>query len=66
MDLVFKSREFNEFHTKLNISVEKSSAYNHWSVGSAERMVQTIKQIMLKNAGNCSADLQGYRHTGNK
>ena len=34
------------------ISVEKSSAYNHQSVGSAERMVQTIKQIMNKNAEN--------------
>ena len=39
----FKSREFKEFHVKLNISVENSSAYNHWSVGSAECMVQTIK-----------------------
>ena len=25
----FKSREFIEFHAKLNVSVEKSSAYNH-------------------------------------
>ena len=39
-----------EFHKKLSISVEKSSAYNHQSVGSVERMVQTIKQIMNKNA----------------
>ena len=44
----FKSQEFNEFHAKFNISIEKSSAYNHQSVGSVERMVQTIKQIMIK------------------
>ena len=44
----FKSQRFGDFHTKLNVSVEKSSAYNHQSVGSVERMVQTIKQIMLK------------------
>ena len=48
----FKSQKFVEFHKKLSISVEKSSAYNHQSVGSDERMVQTIKQIMNKNAEN--------------
>ena len=32
----FKSYEFNDFHVKLNITVEKSSAYNHNSVGSVE------------------------------
>ena len=42
----FKSRKFIEFNERLSISVEKSSAYNHQSVGSVERMVQTIKQIM--------------------
>ena len=46
----FKSHEFVEFHTKLNMSVEKTSTYNQQSVGAAERMVQTIKQIMAKNA----------------
>ena len=39
----FRSHEFVEFHTKLNVSVEKTSAYNHQSVGAVERMVQTIK-----------------------
>ena len=46
----FKSHEFVDFHTKLNVSVEKTSAYNHQSVGAVEHMVQTIKQIMAKNA----------------
>ena len=44
----FKSQKFVDFHAKLNVGVEKSSAYNHQSVGSVERMVKTIKQIMLK------------------
>ena len=46
----FKSFEFLDFHAKLNITVEKCRAYNHNSVGSVERMVQTIKQILVKNA----------------
>ena len=46
----FKSYEFVNFHLKLNVSIEKISAYNHISVGAVERMVQTIKQIMAKNA----------------
>ena len=44
----FRSEEFNSFHAKLAINVEKLSAYNHQSVGSVECMVQTIKQIMVK------------------
>ena len=32
----FKLHEFIDFHVKLNITVEKSSAYNHNSVGSVE------------------------------
>ena len=32
--------------------VEKTSAYNHQSVGSVEHMVQTTKQLMTKNADN--------------
>ena len=46
----FKSHEFIEFHAKLNVSVEKTSAYNHQSVEAVECMVQTIKQTMMKNA----------------
>ena len=43
----FKSQEFIDFHFSVkHFSVEKSSTYNPWSVGSVERMVQTIKQIM--------------------
>ena len=45
----FKAREFNEFHTKLGVMVEHSSTYNHKSVGSVKRMVQTMKQILTKN-----------------
>ena len=35
----FKSKEFIEFHTKLGVVTETCSAYNHSSVGMAERMV---------------------------
>ena len=35
----FKSQEFTDFHTKLSFMVEKTSPYNHQSVGSAECMV---------------------------
>ena len=48
----FKSKEFIEFHTKLGVVTETCSAYNHSSVGMAERMVQTMKQIMIKNPQN--------------
>ena len=59
----FRSQEFIDFHVKLNVSVEKSSAYNHQSVGSIERMVQTIKQIMIKNAENAWMAMLIYRAT---
>ena len=59
----FKSFEFIDFHAKLNISVEKSSAYNHNSVGSVERMVQTIKQIMAKNADEAWLAMLIFRAT---
>ena len=48
---------------KLSISVEKSSAYNHQSVGSVKRMVQTIKQIMNKNAENAWLAMLIFRAT---
>ena len=57
----FRSQEFIDFHAKLNVSVEKSSVYNHQSVGSVERMVQTIKQIMVKNAENAWMAMLIYR-----
>ena len=59
----FRSQEFIEFHAKLAISVEKSSAYNYHSVRSVERMVQTIKQIMTKNAENVWLVMLIYRST---
>ena len=40
----FRSQEFSEFHAKFGVSVKKSSAYNHQSVGSVERMVQMINK----------------------
>ena len=59
----FKSKNFVEFHEKLSITVEKSSAYNHQSIGSVERMVQTIKQIINKNAENTWLAMLIFRAT---
>ena len=59
----FRSQEFIDFHAKLSVSLEKASAYNHQSVGSVERMVQTIKQIMLKNAENSWLAMLIFRST---
>ena len=59
----FRSFEFIDFHAKLNVTVEKCSAYNHNSVGSVERMVQTIKQIMAKNADEAWLAMLIFRST---
>ena len=59
----FKSHEFVDFHAKLNVSVEKMSAYNHQLVGAIERMVQTIKQIMAKNADEAWLAMLIFRAT---
>ena len=59
----FRSFEFVDFHAKLNIAVEKSSAYNHNSVGSVERMVQIIKQIIAKNADEAWLAMLIFRST---
>ena len=48
----FKAKEFDEFHAKLGVVTETISSYNHASLGSAERMVQMVKQIMIKNPQN--------------
>ena len=48
----FKAVDFKEFHTKLGVVTETCSAYNHTPVGSVERMVQMVKQIMTKNPNN--------------
>ena len=60
----FRSQEFIDFHTRLSVSVEKYSAYSHQSVGSVERMVQTIKQILVKNAENTWLAILIFRSTG--
>ena len=43
--------------------VEKSCAYNHQSVGSVEWMVQTIKQVMIRNAENAWLAILIFRAT---
>ena len=48
----FRVDEFVEFHTKLVITVKKSSLYSHQSLGCVEYMVQTAKQIMVRNMYN--------------
>ena len=45
------------------LGLPKSSAYNHQSVSSVECMVQTIKQIIIKNAENAWLALLIYRST---
>ena len=40
----FKAIEFKEFHQKLGVITDTSSAYNSWSVGSVEGMVQTVNR----------------------
>ena len=59
----FRSQEFNEFHAKFSVSIEKTSAYNHQSVGSIERMVQTIKQVMMKNTEDAWLAMLIFRAT---
>ena len=45
------------------MSVEKTSTYNHQSVGAVERMVQTMKQIMAKNADEAWLAMLIFRAT---
>ena len=59
----FKLHEFVVFHAKLNMSVEKRSAYNHQSVGAVECMVQTIKQLMAKNTDEAWLAMLIFRAT---
>ena len=59
----FKSREFHEFHEKLGVMVEHCSPYNHQSVGSVERMVQTMKQILSKNDKDAWLAMLKYKAT---
>ena len=54
----FRSVDFKEFHTKLGVNTDTISSYNHTSLGTAEWMVQTVKQIMVKNPQNaCNANI---------
>ena len=48
----FKSKEFKDFYAKLAVRIETISSYNHVSLGSAEQIVQTVKQIIIKNPQN--------------
>ena len=59
----FRSHEFDDFHAKFNISIKKTSAYNHQPVGSIKRMVQTIKQIIIKNADDVWLAMLIFRAT---
>ena len=59
----FRSHEFIDFHARLSVSVEKSNVYNPQSVGSVERMVQTIKQILVKNTENAWLAILIFRST---
>ena len=48
----FRSVDFKVFHIKLGVITDTISSYNHASLGSAEWMVQTVKQIMVKHPQN--------------
>ena len=48
----FNAKEFSDFHTKLGVVTETISSYNHASLGSAKRMVQSVKQIMVTKSEN--------------
>ena len=45
----YKSQEFNTFHAKFKISHITGALYNHQANSIAEYMIQTIKQLMVKN-----------------
>ena len=50
--LCYKSQEFNTFCTKFEINHITGASYNHQANSIAEHMIQTIKQLMVKNQGN--------------
>ena len=47
--LCYKSQEFNTFCAKFEINHITGASYNHQANSIAERMIQTIKQLMVKN-----------------
>ena len=59
----FKATEFSKFHTKLGVVTDTISSYNHTSLGSAEQMVQTVKQIMVKNPQNACLGMLIFKAT---
>ena len=50
--LCYKSQEFRDFCAKFKISHITAASYNHQANSIAERMIQTIKKLMVKNQGN--------------
>ena len=45
----YKSQEFNEFCARFEINHITGALYNHQANSIAEHMIQTIKQLMVKN-----------------
>ena len=48
----YKSQEFNTFCAKFEINHITGASYNHQDNIIAECMIQTIKQLMVKNQSN--------------
>ena len=48
----YKSQEFNSFCAKFEINHITGASYKHQANSIAECMIQTIKQLMVKNQGN--------------
>ena len=48
----YKSQEFNTFCAKFEINHITGASYNHQANSIAECMIETIKQLMVKNQGN--------------
>ena len=48
----YKSQEFNTFCAKFEINHITGASYNHQANSIAECMIQTIKQLMVKNQGD--------------
>ena len=47
--LCYKNQEFNEFCARFEINHTTGTSYNHQANSIAECMIQTIKQLMVKN-----------------
>ena len=48
----YKSQEFNTFCAKFEINHITGASYNHQANSIAECMIETIKQLMVKNQGD--------------